>query len=30
MTVWHLAGALVAIGLLAYLGYALFRPERLE
>ena len=26
----HLIGAAVAIGLLAYLGYALFRPEHLE
>jgi K+-transporting ATPase KdpF subunit len=30
MTIWHLAGAAIAVGLLAYLGYALFRPERLE
>ena len=30
MTIWHLLGAGVAVGLLAYLGYALFRPEHLE
>lgn len=30
MTAWYLVAAVVAVGLLAYLGYALFRPERLE
>jgi len=29
MSVMHLVGALVAVGLLAYLLYALLKPEKL-